>query len=84
MKLNHLFEPLTQLVAGIALLHLLVIPIYGQNAHELFTGVLQSHVHDGGVNYGALCNDQRLNAYIEHLESTNPADFRDRAQKLAN
>lgn len=83
MKRNHLFEPLTQLAAGLAFLQLLVMPIYGQNAHELFTEVLRSHVQAGVVNYGALCNDQRLNAYIEHLESTNPADFRDRAQKLA-
>ena len=83
MKRNHLFEPLTRLAAGLAFLHLLVLPIYGQDAHELFTDVLRSHVQDGVVNYGALCNDQRLNAYIEHLESTNPADFRDRAQRLA-
>ena len=83
MKRNSLFELLTQLAAGIALLYLLVVPIYGQNAHDLFTGLLQSHVHDGVVNYGALCNDQRLNAYIEKLESTNPEAFRDESQKLA-
>ena len=39
----------------------------------MYTDLLQKNVHEGHVNYAALCKDSRLNSYAEELSKTNPA-----------
>ncbi|MCB1317441.1 MAG: DUF547 domain-containing protein [Leptospiraceae bacterium] len=40
--------------------------------HALFSALLNTHVHDGLVDYRSLRQDQRLEAYIRQLRLTDP------------
>lgn len=59
------------------------VNVYGQDAHSLYTGILQDYVYDGRVNYRDLCKDQRLGAYIAQLAATNPDTIAEEKAKLA-
>ncbi len=54
-----------------------------QEAHGLFTAILRDYVSDGRVNYKDLCQDERLQAYIEQLAATNPDTITTEKAKLA-
>lgn len=55
----------------------------GMDASALYTGLLQDYVHEGRVEYGALCLDGRLETYISLLASTDPDTILDRKEQLA-
>lgn len=56
---------------------------FAQEAHQLFTEVLQEYVHAGKVNYRDLCKDPRLDSYLEQLSDTNPDTIATREDQLA-
>jgi hypothetical protein len=53
------------------------------DATSLFTEILRDYVHDGKVNYGALREDDRLDAYLTQLAATNPDTIADKQAQLA-
>ncbi len=55
----------------------------GENAHRLFTEILQEFVSHGKVNYRDLCGDDRLEVYISKLAATDPEGIQNNSAKLA-
>lgn len=53
------------------------------NDHLLFDRVLNAHVRDGIVDYGAIQEDARFPQYLDYLEATNPDSLTTREEKLA-
>jgi hypothetical protein len=68
---------------GLTLVLLFNGHLYAQEAHSLFTEILQDYVEDGKVNYKELCDDDRLDAYIAQLAATNPDTIADDKARLA-
>ncbi len=54
-----------------------------QERHQAFTRLLAEPVHDGRVNYRALCDAPGLAAYCEQLRSAIPDTISDREARLA-
>lgn len=68
----------------IGLLLISIAPIAAVAAdHGLFTAVLQDHVEEGRVDYGALADDPRLDEYLAQLADTDPAILPSDADRLA-
>ncbi len=60
------------------------VPRAGSNdAHTLFTDLLGETVDDGRVDYRALCEDDRLEAYIAGLAATDPNAIADDDARFA-
>lgn len=53
------------------------------NDHQLFDRVLDAHVLDGVVDYGAIQDDARFRQYLDYLETANPDSLATREEKLA-
>ena len=52
-------------------------------AHEIFTALLEDYVRDGHVNYEALCEDNRLQTYVDELAAVDPVRITDENERLA-
>lgn len=59
------------------------IPPAGADEHRLFDQVLAAHVNDGDVDYAAIQEDERFQAYIDYLETADPDALANRDEKLA-
>ena len=46
---------------------------YAQEPDNVYSGLLADYVSGDKVNYSQLCNDERLNIYIDYLANTDPA-----------
>lgn len=69
--------------ALICLMAILPYNSYANGSNSLFTDLLQKHVQYGLVNYANLCNDPRLNEYIDLLSVTDPDTITDENNQLA-
>jgi len=49
----------------------------------LYTGLLQTYVHDGRVNYFGMCKAPEFPKYIEELSAIDPAQFKNSKNELA-
>ena len=59
------------------------MPAIAGDSHKPFTEILSEHVKDGLVNYKALCEDKKLEQYIEQLANTNPDTMASKEAQLA-
>ena len=57
-------------------------PVLGVD-NALYTELLQAYVNDGHVDYARLCEDERLDRYLEELSATDPEAFASEEDRLA-
>ncbi len=66
---------------------LMIFSLFSVNAqalnHDLFTGVLQSYVTEGMVDYKGMCGDMRLAQYIDQISQADPEKITDNKARLA-
>jgi hypothetical protein len=59
------------------------VPPVREEAHGLFTEILQDYVFNGKVDYRNLHNDKRLDEYLAQLAAANPDTIADLDSRLA-